>query len=159
MSETVSRSNVLCEAHGCQLKPVMAGQCIFHSRIERRLWGEVTRFLNSPEGSKVIAKSRKNRMLWAVGVFNEFELYHSSDEHPFNTHEALKDVLLGLEKNGRLPKSVAEADFNTTVKALQGLGFVETKDGKDVYVSLDSLCQTYENLLVNYVAERAGKKE
>ena len=159
MSESVDRINVLCEAHGCQLKPVMAGQCIFHANIEHRYWPEVTRFLNSPEGSKVIAKSRKNRMLWALGVFNEYERFHPSNEHLFNTHDALRDVIQGLKKNNQLPECVDKADFNTIVKKLQGLGFEEIEDGKKKYVSLDSLCQTYERLLVNYVAERAGKKE
>lgn len=155
----MKRSEVFCSANNCQLKPVMADQCIFHSRIERRYWGEVTRFLNSAEGSKVIAKSRKNRMLWALGVQNEFEQYSSNDEHPFNTHEALKDVLQGLKRNNQLPDCVDQADFDTIVKTLQGRGFVEMKGEKQTYVSLDSLCQTYENMLVNYVAERAGKKE
>lgn len=160
MSETVSRLNVFCDARGCQLKPVMAGQCIFHAGIERRYWGEVTRFLNSAEGAKVIAKSRKNRMLWALGIQNEFEQYHANDEHPFNTHEALKDVLAGLKRNNSLPACVDNADFDTIVKTLQGRGFIDgEKDGKKNIVSLDSLCQTYEQLLVNYVAERAGKKE
>lgn len=148
-----------CSANNCQLKSVMADLCIFHSRIERRYWGEVTRFLNSADGAKVIAKSRKNRMLWALGVFNEFEQYHANDEHPFNTHEALKDVLQGLKRNNQLPDCIDQADFDTIVKTLQGRGFVEMKGEKQTYVSLDSLCQTYENMLVNYVSERAGKKE
>lgn len=148
-----------CSANNCQLKSVMADLCIFHSRIERRYWGEVTRFLNSAEGAKVIAKSRKNRMLWALGVFNEFEQYHANDQRPFNTHEALKDVLQGLKRNNQLPDCIDQADFDTIVKTLQGRGFVEMKGEKQTYVSLDSLCQTYENMLVNYVSERAGKKE
>lgn len=155
----MKQSEGFCSANNCQLKSVMADLCIFHSRIERRYWGEVTRFLNSAEGAKVIAKSRKNRMLWALGVFNEFEQYHANDEHPFNTHEALKDVLQGLKRNNQLPDCVDQADFDTIVKTLQGRGFVEMKGEKQTYVSLDSLCQTYENMLVNYVAERAGKKE
>lgn len=156
----MKQSEGFCSANNCQLKSVMADLCIFHSRIERRYWGEVTRFLNSAEGAKVIAKSRKNRMLWALGVFNEFEQYHANDEHPFNTHEALKDVLQGLKRNNQLPDCIDQADFDTIVKTLQGRGFVDgEKDGNQNIVSLDSLCQTYEQLLVNYVAERAGKKE
>lgn len=159
MSESVSRTNVFCEAHNCQLKPVMAGQCIFHANIEHRYWPEVTRFLNSPEGSKVIAKSRKNRMLWALGVFNEYERFHPSNEHPFNTYDALKDVLQGLKRNDQLPKCIDDAGFETVVKTLQGRGFIESKEGKESYISLDSLCQMYESLLIKFVAERAGRKE
>ena len=158
MSESASRTNVFCEAHNCQLKPVMAGQCIFHANIEHRYWAEVTRFLNSPEGSKVIAKSRKNRMLWALGVFNEEERYYQTDEHPFNTHEALKDVIQGLKRNNQLPECIGDAEFETILKTLQGRGFVEIKDGKEHVVTLDTLCQQYEFMLIQFVAERAGRK-
>ena len=160
MSESVSRINVVCSAHNCQLRPVMADQCIFHSRVERNLWGEVTRFLNSPEGSKVIAKSRKNRMLWALGIFNETEKFHPNDDHPFNTREAFIDVYNGVKRHGALPEIVNKDSIEDVIKTLQGLGYQWTDDkGVKRYWTLDDLCLTYENLLVNYVVERAGKKE
>lgn len=157
MSETVSRANVFCEAHNCQLKPVMAGQCIFHSRIEHRYWPEVTRFLNSPEGAKVIAKSRKNRMLWALGTYNELEKFHPSDEHEFNTHEALKDVLDGLKRHNAIPEGVDVSDIKKVAKELTRMG-LETGKPYERWTLYD-ICAQYERLLVNYVAERAGKKE
>ena len=154
---TGERIGVLCEANGCQLKPVVGGVCLFHSRIELRYWPEVTRYLNSAEGMKVVAKSRRNRMLWALGTFNEVEYYHSRDEHGFNTREALKEVLTGLDKNGRLPEGVDYSDIEQAARDLTRQG-LKTADPK-INFGLYDICATYERMLVDYVAERAGRKD
>lgn len=157
---TGERIGVLCEANGCQLKPVMNGLCLFHSRIEMRYWTEVTRFLNSPEGSKVLAKARKVRMLWALCVFNEFERYHSSDEHAFNTHEAFREVWRGLKRNDALPEEVANVTEEEALDKFKH-GWFEWKEptGEKKYWTFDDTCFNYERLLIKYVAERAGRKE
>lgn len=159
MSESISRRDVMCQAHGCQLHPVMADQCLFHSRIERRLWGEVTRFLNSPEGSKVIAKSRKVRMLWALGIQNELEQFHPNDEHMFNTYEAFKDVYQGLKRNGALPEIVEQLGPDEALKKFKRYAIEWFDDnGEKQYWTFDDFCSTYETLLIKYVAERSGQK-
>lgn len=152
---TGERIDLFCEANGCQLKPVEGGVCLFHSRIELRYWPEVTRFLNSAEGAKVIAKSRKNRMLWALGTFNEVEYYHSRDEHGFNTRSALKEILTGLERNGKVPEGVDFSDIEQAAKDLTRQGLKTANP--NVRWGLYDICAEYERMLVNYVAERAGK--
>ncbi len=147
--------NQFCGANGCSLMPVQSGLCIFHSHIDSSLWVEVTRFLQSPDGVKAVTASRKNRILWAVGLHqrhvNEFGF-------SFDAYALALNTLKRLRRDGLVPDNVSTEDEEALVQ-LKAIGpnKVWLEDAKE-FLSVEWLCRTYEKVLISYVEKIALQK-
>lgn len=162
MSET---RQAKCTAHGCTLGSVMCDLCLFHASIERNLWPFVTKYLQSPEGEEIVKASRANRMLWAMGIDVENVEYwppkddKEKEEFCFNSHDRALMILRKLSRYVSLP---SEIDLNDRKKTIDQLSL---RAGHRVYLddyqttfSLDWMCATYEQVLIEHVKKRVEKE-
>ena len=153
-----------CTAHGCTLSSVMCDLCLFHAGIERNLWPFVTKYLQSPEGEEIVKASLGNRMLWAMGVDVEKVEYwppKSEDEKSefcFNSHDRALMILTKLSRYVSFPPEVDLKNREKTIDQLNGIaGHRVYLDEYQATLSLDWMCATYEQVLIDHVKKRVEK--
>ena len=162
MSET---RQAKCTAHGCTLGSVMCDLCLFHANIERNLWPFVTKYLQSPEGEEIVKASRANRMLWAMGVeVDDVEYWPPKTEEEkaefcFSSHTRAFFILGKLKSKDLLPDAVDISNKEQTLNQLKMLydHKIWMEDHR-CYFSLDWVCATYEQVLIEHVKKRVEKE-